>query len=174
MGRAVLVVVLVLLPAVAIAQDSTSTPLVAELVKLMDEQKLQNVAAADGDAFVGVLHVPGSQLLAVRGRFASSVRADILMERRMYPDLYSDLNSAAELATKVFISDLGADGLKFRRANNNQPFDTADVGDKSYRFDGDWGRQRLSRDEYTKVYQSTDEQYARMLQALIAQLKKPQ
>jgi len=173
MARVLLVVALVLLPVVAQAQDSTSTPLVAELVSLLEAQMLQNVAAPDGDGFVGALHVPGSQLLVVRGRFASSVRAEILMERRMYPDLYSDLNSAAELATKVFISDLGVDGLKFRRANNNLPFDTADIGDKSYRFDGDWGRQRLSRDEYTKIYQTTDAQYAGLLRALIAQLRKP-
>lgn len=173
MYKVFFVVALVLLPVVAQAQDSKSAPLVSELVKLLDEQKLQNVAAADGDAFIGALHVPGTQLLVVHGRFASPVRAQILLERRMYPDLYSDLNGAAEPATRVFISDLGANGLMFRRANNNVPFDTADVGPQSFRFDGDWGKQRLSRDEYTKAFQSADEQYVRMLQALIDQLKKP-
>jgi len=135
--------------------------------------KLDSVGTAYTDGFVGAFYVPGSQLLVVRGKFASSVRASILIDRKMYRDLYTDLNSAAEIASRVFISDLGADGLKFRRTNNTQPFDTADVGDKSYRFDGDWGKQKLSRDEYAKVFQSTDEQYLLMLQALIDQLKKP-
>jgi len=172
MTRVLLVAILVLVPAFAQAQESKSTPVVGELLKMLDQMKLDSVAAAHGEGFVGALYVPGSQLLVVGGKFASSVRAAILTERKMYRDLYGDLNSAAELATKVFISDLGADGLKFRR-NNNQPFDTADVGDKSYRFDGDWGKQKLSRDEYTRVFQTTDEQYVQMLQALIDQLKKP-
>jgi hypothetical protein len=47
-----------------------------------------------------------------------------------------------------------------------------DVGGKSYAFDGDWGRAKLSRDEYTKAFQSTDAQYTRMLEALVAELKK--
>jgi hypothetical protein len=173
MTRLVLAAVLVLLPALARAQESKSSPAVVELLQLLDEMKLDTVAAADGGGFVGALYAPGSQLIVVRGTFASPVRAEILIDRKMYRDLYGDLNSAAELATKIFISDLGADGLKFRRANNSEPFDTADVGDKSYRFDGDWGKQKLSRDAYTKAFQDIDEQYARMLQALIAQLKKP-
>ncbi len=173
MTRLILVGALVMFPAFAQAQESTSTPAVAELVALLDQMKLDTVATAHADGFVGAFHLPGSQLLVVRGKFASAARAEILIERKLYRDLYSDLNSAAELATRVFISDLGADGLKFRRANNTQPFDTADLGDKSYRFDGDWGKQKLSRDEYTRVFQSTDEQYLQMLRALVAQLRKP-
>ncbi|MEQ1760123.1 MAG: hypothetical protein ABL986_17540 [Vicinamibacterales bacterium] len=172
MTRLILVAAVLLFPVLAQAQESKSTPIVGELLKMLDQMKVDSVAAAHGDGFVGAFYVPG-QLLLVRGKFASTERAGILIERKMYRDLYGDLNSAAELATKVFISDLGADGLKFRRQNNNQPFDTADVGDKSYRFDGDWGKQKLSRDEYTRVYQSTDEQYMQMVQALIDQLKKP-
>jgi hypothetical protein len=173
MTRPMLVAALILMPVLAWAQESQSTPVVGELRALLDQMQLDSVAAAHGDGFVGTLYVPGSQLVVVRGKFASPVRAEILLERKMYRDLYGDLNSAAELATKVFISDLGADGLKFRRASNTQPFDTADVGDKSYRFDGDWGKQKLSRDEYTKAFQATDEQYVQMLRALIDQLKKP-
>jgi len=175
MTRLMLVAALVLLPSLTWAQESPSqsTPLVGELLTILDQMKLDSVAAAHTDGFVGALYIPGSQLLVVRGKFASSVRAGILIERKMYRDVYSDLNSAAELATKVFISDLGADGLKFRRLNNNLPFDMADVGDKSYRFDGEWGKQKLSRDEYTKLFQTTDGQYTQMLQALIDQLKKP-
>jgi hypothetical protein len=173
MTRMILVAALVLVPVFAQAQESKSAPVVGEFVTMLDQMKLDSVAAAHGDGYVGAFYVPGSQLLVVGGKFASTERASILIDRKMYRDLYGDLNSAADLATKVFISDLGTDGLKFRRANNNQPFDMADIGDKSYRFDGDWGKQKLSRDDYTKVYVSTDEQYAQMLRALIDQLKKP-
>ena len=172
MFRAILVAVLVLVPILAHAQESKSTPLVAELVKMLDAQKLETVAAAHTDGFVGAYYLAGSQLLVVRGKFASAERATILVDRKMYRDLYTDLNSAAEPATKLFVSDLGANGLRFLRDNNNQPFDTADVGPKSYRFDGNWGGQRLSRDDHTKTFTETDAQYTQMLQALIDQLKK--
>jgi hypothetical protein len=163
---------LLLLPAVAVAQDSKSAPPASELVKLLEQMKLDSVAAAQSATqFVSALYIPGSQLLVVSGRFASPERATILIDRKMYRDVYTDLNSAAEADGKLFISDLGADGLRFRR-QNNQPFDTADMSGKSYSFDGDWGRAKLSRDEYTKAFQDADEQYSQMLQALIAQLKK--
>jgi hypothetical protein len=173
MTRFILAVTLALLPALAQAQESKSAPAVTELLAMLDQMKLDSVGAAQGDGFVGVLYTPGSPLIAIHGRFASPVRAQILIERKLYRDLYSDLNAAAELATKVFITDLGADGLKTVQRNSNQPFDMADVGAKSYRFDGDWGKQKLSREEYTKAYETTDDQYAQMVRALIAQLKKP-
>jgi len=165
-------VMLLLVPTLASAQDSKSAAVAGELVKMLDQLKLDSVAAAQpGNQFVSALYLPGSQLLVVRGRFASPDRAVILIDRKMYRDVYTDLNSAAEAEGKMFISDLGADGLKFRR-QNNQPFDTVDLSGKSYSFDGEWGRAKLSRDEYTKAFQTADEQYSQMLQALIEQLKK--
>jgi hypothetical protein len=164
--------VLLLGPVAASAQESKSAPAAGELVKLLEQMKLDSVAAVQApNEFVSALYLPGSQLLVVRGRFASPDRATILIDRKMYRDVYTDLNSAAEASTKMFVSDLGADGLRFRR-QNNQPFDTADMPGKSYAFDGDWGRAKISRDEYTKAYQTADEQYSQMLQALIEQLKK--
>jgi hypothetical protein len=156
----------------ASAQESKSSGAAVELARLLDQMKLDSVAASQQDGhFVSALYLPGSQLLVVRGRFASADRATILIERKMYRDVYTDLNSASEAATKVFVSDLGANGLKFRR-ENNQPFDTADLAGKTYSFDGNWGKAKLSRDDYTKAYQTADEQYSQMLQALIAELKK--
>jgi hypothetical protein len=169
---AVIVLALVLPARGANAQESKSAVTATELVKLLDQMKLDSVAAQQDGQFVSALYLPGSQLLVVRGRFASAERATVLIERKMYRDVYTDLNSAAEAATKVFVSDLGANGLRFRR-ESNQPFDTADVAGKSYRFDGEWGKAKLSREDYTKAYQTADEQYNQMLQALIAELKKP-
>ena len=58
-----------------------------------------------------------------------------------------DLSGASDLKTRAFIMDLGANGLRFKR-EDNQPFDTADLGGKSYQFDGEWGRAKMSEDEY--------------------------
>jgi hypothetical protein len=96
---------------------------------------------------------------------------NLLFGAKQYRDIYIDLNSASVQSSKVFVSDLGADGLRFDRDGSN-PWDTVDVNGKSYAFDGDWGRAKISRDEYTKAYQTTDEQYTKMLEALVAELKK--
>ena len=66
--------------------------------------------------------------------------------------------------------DLGANGLKFRR-ENNEPFDTVDTSGTSVAFNGERGK--LSEDEYRKVFATSDERYTSMLQALLAALKKP-
>ena len=75
------------------------------------------------------------------------------------------------MKTKVFVYDLGADGLRLANGNN-QPFDTVELAGKSYAFDGDWDKAKITKDEYTKTYETTDQQYQRMLEALVNQLKK--
>jgi hypothetical protein len=168
-----MLVALLLGPASSFAQNSKSAPLAAELCKLLDEQKLDSVAARQaGDQYVGALYFAGTQLLVVRGKFNSAARMDDLLGKKEYKEVYMDLSGASDLKTRSFIMDLGANGLRFKR-EDNQPFDTADVGGKSYQFDGEWGRAKMSEDEYKKMFAATDEEYAQMLQALIATLKKP-
>jgi hypothetical protein len=159
-------------PALAVAQDSKSAALAVELARLLDEKKLDSVAAQqDAELYVGALYFPGSQLLVVGGKYTSPARMKDLLGKKDYREVYMDLSSASEQKTRVFVMDLGANGLRFKR-EDNQPFDTADVAGKSMTFDGDWGRAKISEDEYRKSYTSTDEQYSRMLQALIEALKK--
>jgi hypothetical protein len=168
-----MLVALLLGPASSFAQNSKSAPLAAELCKLLDEQKLDSVAARQaGDQYVGALYFAGTQLLVIRGKFNSAARMDDLLGRKEYKEVYMDLSGASDLKTRSFIMDLGANGLRFKR-EDNQPFDTADVGGKSYQFDGEWGRAKMSEDEYKKMFATTDEDYAQMLQALIGTLKKP-
>jgi hypothetical protein len=168
----VVVALVVCAPSIARAQDSTSAPVAAELVKMLDEMKIDSVAAAEPDGFfVGALYLPGSQLLVVRGKFQFSDRPAVLIDRKLYRDVYIDLNSAALPDGKIFVSDLEANGVRFR-GEKNQPFDTVDMSGKNYSFDGDWGKAKLSKDEYTAAYTAADQAYTRMLQALVAQLKK--
>lgn len=170
--RALVLAALVFAPATALAQESKSAALAVELAKLLDQQKLDKFAAQqDADHYVGAMYFAGSQLLVVGGKYSSPARMKDLLGKKDYGEVYMDLSSASDQKTRVFIMDLGANGLRFKR-EDNQPFDTADVAGKSVTFDGDWGRAKISEDEYRKTFTATDEQYSQMLQALIAALKK--
>jgi hypothetical protein len=171
---AVAVAILFAVPTLAFAQQqSKSAALAAELTRLLDENKLDSVAAKAADQYVGALYIQGTQLLVVQAKYTVPERMNQLISQKAYRDAYIDLNSASDLKTKIFISDLGANGLRFKK-ENNQPSDTVDLpGNKSIAFDGEWDKAKISEAEYTKTYQSTDEQYSQMLQALIGALKKP-
>ena len=170
------VLALVLVPSLARAQPpvSKSAPLAGELVKLLDSMKLDAVAGARGanDEYVAAMYFPGSQLVVVNAKTTVPDRMKYLILQRSYKDLYVELNGAVDQASKVFISDLGANGLQFKR-EKNQPFDTVDATGKTIPFDGDWRKAKLSEQEYTTLYTTHDEQYSKMLQALIDTLKKP-
>src|SRR5687767_4698441 len=105
-GRLVLVAAVALVPSLASAQESKSAPIAGELIKLLDEMKIDSVAARHRDGFVSAYYLPGSQLLVVAGKFGTpstgTERAGILIDRKMYREVYTDLNAAAELSTKVF------------------------------------------------------------------------
>ena len=165
---------LVLLPAAGFAQESKSAALATELARLLDDRKLDSVAARQGAAgqFVGALYFPGSQLLVVSTKYSAPDRINYLLGQKAYKDAYADLSSASEQQAKIFVMDGGANGLRFKR-ENNQPLDTVDLSGRTLAFDGEWGRGRISEDEYRKTFATTDEQYAQMLQALITALKKP-
>lgn len=165
---------LVLASSPAVAQQSKSAALAVELVKLLDAQKLDSIAARHGDdanEFVGALYFPGTQLLVVNAKFSAPDRITYHLLQRNYRDAYIELNGTSEKDSKIFISDLGANGLAFRR-RPNQPFDTVEISGRSVSFDGEWGRAKISEADYTKTFQTTDEQYTEMLQTLIAVLKK--
>ena len=160
-----------LVPALAAAQEPKSAPLASELATLLEARNLDSIAAKLGeDEFVGALYFPGSQLLVVRARYTAYERMEAQLVERNYRDIYIDLNSASVPESKVLISDLGVNGLYARRREDQ--FDTADLGGKSYTFDGDWGKQKLSEQDYMKAFQTVDAEYARILQALLAELKK--
>ena len=161
-----------LVPSTLFAQDSKSAALAGELTKLLDQMKLDAVAAKSGttDHYVAALYFQGSQLLVVGAKYSTPDRLNYLIGQKQYRDVYADLSSASEQSTKVFVMDLGANGLKFKR-ENNEPFDTVDSSGSSVAFNGERGK--LSEDDYKKVFATSDEQYTSMLQALVAALKKP-
>lgn len=158
----------------ASAQESTTTALVKELAQLLDQAKLDAIAAKDPaskDAYFAALYFPGSQILVVGARYQVPVLLDEKIEKKEYREVYTDLNSACMQGTKYLVMDIGADGLKPRKEDTH--YDTCDTGTRSYVFDGDWKAQKMaSEEEYTKAYTEADGRYGRMLTALINQLKK--
>lgn len=160
-------------PSIAHAQQqSKSAPLAAQLAKLLDDNKLDSIAAKADDGYVGALYFPGTQLLVVKAKYAAPARMDAMLTQKAYRDAYIDLNSASDPKSKIFISDLGANGLRAKR-ENNQPSDEVDTAKGNFVLDGDWDKAKISEAEYMKNFQASDDAYAQMLQALIATFKKP-
>jgi hypothetical protein len=104
----------------------------------------------------------------VSARYAAPVLLNDKLAKKEYREIYIDLHSASIAETKVFIEDPGADGLKAKRTEG-QPYEG---GGKRTAFDGDWKGQKLSEEEYLKAFSAADEQYSRMLTALISALRK--
>lgn len=158
----------------AAAQEPKSAALAAELARLLDQMKADSVAAhypGAEDQYVGALYFPGSQLLVVTARYQVPELLNTKLASKAYRDVYIDLNSASMPSTKVFVSDLGVDGLRARR-QDNQPYDTVEMGGKNLNLDGEWRKAKISEEEYMKGYQEAEEEYSKMLQALLTELKK--
>jgi hypothetical protein len=155
------------------AQDSKSVALVKELTGLMQQRKLDSIAARHptaADQFVAALFFPG-QLLVVSARTISPAVLNEKLIRREFRDVYIDLNSASIPESRIMIADGGADGLRPTR-EPNQPFDTHDAAGKSVRFDGNWREDRMSEKDYMTIFSQADELYVSALTALVNELKK--
>jgi hypothetical protein len=163
-----------LLGGAALAQESMSAPLAKQLAAALDDAKLDSIAAKDPatpGVYIGALYFRGFQLLTISAKYSAPVLLDTRLEKKEYRDVYIDLNSAALPDSKMFIEDLGVDGLQAKR-EENRPFDSAESMGKRTAFDGDWKKQQLSEQEYMKIFSAADERYVQMLTALLAQLKK--
>ena len=159
----------VLLAGPARAQDSASAPLAVQLAELMSNSQLEAVAgkdSADADRFVAALAFPG-QLLVVSARYEVPVYVEDKIANGQFRDVYIDLNAASIAGTKILVTDAGANGLLAR----DDTVDMFDGGSGAFQFDGDWGAKRMSEEDYMKIHSDADTQYARMLEALIAQTR---
>jgi hypothetical protein len=158
----------------AVAQESKSASIAKQLVAAMEAAKLDTIAAKDPsapDIYVGALYIPGFQLLVISGSYSVPVLLDARISKKEYRDVYIDLNSASAPASRTLIEDLGADGLKAKR-EENQGFDSVDTSGTHVSFDSDWKKQKISEEEYMKAFAAADERYARMLAVLLAQIGK--
>jgi len=175
MSRVAVAAVLTLsLAGTAFAQDAKSVALAKELAAALDSAKLDSIAAPDPsspDTFVAALYFANMQLLVVSAKYTAPQLLVAKVAKKDYRDVYIDLNSASVPESKIFVEDLGADGLKAKR-EENQPFDTFEQAGKRTVFNSDWKAQKLSEQDYMKAFSGADEQYVHILMALLAQLKK--
>lgn len=169
----VCVAVVVSVPALGQQPTSTSAGATAELVKLLTERKLDSAAGRLGkDEFVGAMYFPGSQIVVLSAKTSVPDRMTYLLLQKSYKDLYVELNGAVDRQSRVFVSDLGANGLKFRREKNEAP-DTVEAAGGVMTLDGEWRKAKISEAEYTKQYQAHDQRYRLMVEAMITALKEP-
>ncbi|MBI3262501.1 MAG: hypothetical protein HYZ58_05050 [Acidobacteria bacterium] len=155
----------------AFAQESKSAPLAKQLAAALDAAKLDSIAAKDPatpGVYCAALYIPGLEFLAISGRYSVPQLLDERLTKKEYRDIYLDLNGAAE--AKVFIEDLGMDGLKLRP--DNQAPDSYEAEGKRTVFDNAPKKHKLTDEEYGKTFSDADRRYANILTLLLAQLQK--
>ena len=152
-------------------QESASRPLVAKLASFLAAQRLDSFAAEDPTRpgqVVAVLHIPNSQLLLISGRCEPPAAIRARLAAKAYRDAYSDLHGCAAADSRLFIQDLGADGLAIERPGEGAAFDIVyERMTQQTRFDGDFKSQKISGDEYRKRYAALDAEYARLASVLL-------
>ena len=161
-----------LAPDVGLAQQSRSAPLAQQLVERMEQARLQSIAAkdpADADRFVAALFFPG-QLLVMSARYEVPIYLEEKLADKQYREIYIDLNSASIPESRVFITDSAANGLQALRTGDNA-FDSYDGSGRQVRFDGDWENQQMPQGDYMKLFTTADNEYARMLRALLTEIR---
>jgi hypothetical protein len=163
------------LAATPVAGQSASGSAARELATLLEQAKLQNIAArvpGTPDRFVAAMYLPGQQLIVVSGRYAapSLIREKIILGR--YRDAYQDLYAASEPASRWVIEDLRADGLQAvpKKGAASDAYTTG--GGDPVPLDGDWKRRKLSQDAYMDGFQQADASYATMAAVLVSELKR--
>src|SRR5262245_35621816 len=131
----------------AVAQEAKSAPLAKQLASALGAAKLDSVAAKDPvrpNGYIGALHIPGVQLLVIAAEYPAPALIDPRLAKGEYREIYIDLNAAGVPGSKVFVEDLGANGL-FAKPVDNSPMDMYEASGKRLIFDGEWGRQKMSQ-----------------------------
>lgn len=174
-SRAALIALLasLCLPSAARAQDVKSGDLVKQLTGLLQQKKIEAVAAPDAQnpgGFFAALYFPGTQLLVVSAKYSAPALLTELLARKDYKAVYAELASASIPGSKTFISDIYADGLLMKPSGSNPP-DSIENGATQTAFDGAWKKAKISEADYQKIFAEADAAYARALQILINHLK---
>ena len=153
--------------------DAATTALAKELTKLLDQQKIDAVAARlEGDTFVAALYMRGSELLAISAKYSAPALINEKILGRRYKDAYTDLATASLVDSKIMIEDAKADGI--RAMPGKEAFDVLTHGSEApLHFDGKWKDRNQTEQAYEKSFLDAESAYRRMLEAMIAELKRP-
>lgn len=171
-GCAIISTALLLWAPVASAQEARSPDLVKQLTQLLDQKKMDSIAAPDAQnagVYAAALYFPGSQLLVVSAKYAAPVLLSDKIAKKDYRDVYIDLSSASIAGTKMFVIDANADGLT-AKPGDDQAADSYENGKTQVAFEGS-KKAKMSDAEYAKAFSDADAAYSRVLRLLIDQVK---
>ena len=158
-----------------LAQDSKSAGPAKALAEAMAAKKIDAVAARHPDAadvFVAALTFPG-QIILISAKYAAPPLLNEKLAQNNHRDVYVELNSASVPDSRFIVTDLGADGLKAKKANKNDlAVDSRDLGGATIRFDGNWREDKMSEADYMKAFSEADERYATLLGLLVEAAQK--
>lgn len=158
-------------PGTALGQPNESAALAKQLTALMAERGLEVFAAQDSskpDYFIAIRAYPGVQLLIVGAKSNSPDYIKYQIDQRAYDEAYAGLNASAVPDTKLFIQDMGCDGLQ----RDGDPVDVAyEKAHTQVVFDGNGKASGLSKGAYASKVTATDTSYAGMLALLLERLR---
>jgi hypothetical protein len=149
-----------------------SGPLAKELGAALQQRGLDAVAARDpgeSDRFVAALFYPNAQLLVISARYAVPPLLEARLAQKQYREVYLDLGGASIPDSSLLVHDISADGLCDSR---DKSADILYEGNVTSMFDADWKSHNRSEDEYMQRLFDADERYSRMLELLLAEVKR--
>ncbi|MEN3338089.1 MAG: hypothetical protein V7647_1765 [Acidobacteriota bacterium] len=153
------------------AEESKSAGAVKQLIQMLDTAKLDSIAVADPsspNSFIAAIYIPETQLLVVSAKYSAPALLVDKIKLGDYRGVYMDLHAAGTSGTRIFVQDMGPDGLMSRSENG----DSWEEAGKTTMFDGQWKKSKSSEAEYMKTFTDADERYAKMLLLLEAQAKQ--
>jgi hypothetical protein len=151
----------------AAGDDSKSAPLAKELTTLMTARQIDAFAVESPTRpgyFVAVRAYPGVQLLLVAAESNSTEYMEYQLERKDYGEAYLALNTSAVPATKLFVQDMGCDGVRREGDRVDVIYQQAET---QFLLDGSGKANGLSKDAYSAKAAQIDARYAELLQLVL-------
>jgi hypothetical protein len=158
-------------PVMARGQDSKSAPLAKELTTRWAERRVDVFAVQDPSRpgfFVAVRAYPGVQLLVVGGKSTALDYMKYQLDRKDYGEAYSALHSSTAPDTKLFVHDMGCDGLT---RESDQVDVVHEKGADQIVFDRAGKASGLSRDAYNAKLRAIDAEYAALLDIILKAIR---
>lgn len=150
-----------------------------ELGALMKSKKLEVFAvreASSPNRFVAVMVMPDVQTLLVSAAYSRASDMEFYLYQKDYMNAYRGLKSGALASDAFFVEDVLGDGLVPVPGRNTPP-DSVTVNKTLQIFEGPAdprkrNDKRMAADAYAKTFGDADERYARLLDEILAELKK--
>ena len=160
------------LAAAAAAQHAagTSAVPVKELASYLTSHNQTAIAARDPESggFVAAMFYPGVQMLVVSARPTAPDAIAAQLAAKNFQDVYLSLQDGAARSGRLFVQDLGADGL----ADAGDSVDVVYDNGQQTLFDGNPRSHKLSEKAYRDAYTSADTRYAHMVMLLLNEAKR--